>query len=442
LWLYLEVLFYFLAIIILKNKKLLYMSTKDELTVSLSKSMTINDIQKELKASNIDFSAAKKKSDYVSLYITSGLHNKEGRLSAIPEERSSSVKDEETTQKHLVEKLPENIQSITVLEELVMSISIMGHGCEDLMTPWPSSNPISAYFKNNVRVYSRSCVPDVNAIGNIFEQEDILRDVQRRFSAVPKGETAAIVSAYADEVRDEYIRDIAFAKMSKDPVSLTPGFDKVFDINNLSRVSGLSTFLCNKNFSFYMSDKKEKVPSLVEPAYKTIGIQVTDIRLRKTAMDGSISYEQIFNPSDIKYIRGDRSDFNLIYKSGVTHMLKDIIGRQDLVKPALEILGFGKKNRVMDVSLEQIYNFFQLLGIQYANIMDYTCRACSVGRMSQDLTNKIYSVEQRYSIKPVAFGLSKRSKKRKVKSKRVSNVNNKMRQRRTRRMKYQKNGQK
>ena len=116
--------------------------------------------------------------------------------------------------------------------------------------------------------------------------------------------------------------------------------------------------------------------------------------------------------------------------------------RRDLVKPALEILGFGKKDRVMDVSLEQIYNFFQLLGIQYANIMDYTCRVCSVGRMSQDLTNKIYSVEQRYSIKPVAFGLSKRSKKRKVKSKRVSNVNNKMRQRRTRRMKYQKNGQK
>ena len=37
-----------LDIIILKNKKLLYMSTKDELTVSLSKSMTINDIQKEL----------------------------------------------------------------------------------------------------------------------------------------------------------------------------------------------------------------------------------------------------------------------------------------------------------------------------------------------------------------------------------------------------------
>ena len=36
-----------LDIIILKNKKLLYMSTKDELTVSLSKSMTININQEE-----------------------------------------------------------------------------------------------------------------------------------------------------------------------------------------------------------------------------------------------------------------------------------------------------------------------------------------------------------------------------------------------------------
>ena len=368
------------------------MSSKDELTKSITKTMTIRDIQKELEASNIDFSGAKKKADYVSLYVTSGLHNKEGRLSAIPEEEQASAAKEE------------DVQSITVLEELVISISIMGHGCEDLMSPWPSQLPISTFFKNNVRVYSKSCVPDVNSIGNIFRNEDILRDVQRRFSATPKGETAAIVSAYADEVRDDYIRDVAFAKIKKDPVSLTPGFDKLSDIQNLGRVSGLSTFLCNKDFSFYMDAKTERVSSMLQPVYKTIGIQVSDIRLRKTAMDGSVSYEPIFNPSDIKYIRGDMLDHNLIYKSGVTFILKNILGRRDLVKPALEVLGFGKKDRIMDVSLEQIYNFFMLIGVKYANIMDYTCRACSVGRLSQDLTDKIYSVEQRYKVKPFAFG--------------------------------------
>jgi hypothetical protein len=383
------------------------MSSKDELTKSINK-MTIRDIQKELEASNIDFSGAKKKADYVSLYVTSGLHNKEGRLSAIPE--VSAAKEEAN----------EDVQPITVLEELIMSVTIMGHGCEDLMTPWPFETPISVYFKNNVRVYSKACVPDVNSIGNIYQNSDIIKDVQRRFSEVPKSATESIIQTYAKEVRDDYMRDIAYSKIKKEPVSLTPGFDKVSNIENLARVSNLSTFLCNKDFSFYMDSPTEKVPGVLQPVYKTIGIQVTDIRLRKTAMDGSVSYEQIFNPSDIKYSRLDWTNFNLIYKNGLTYVLKDILGRRDLVKPALEVLGFGKKDRIMDVSLEQIYNFFMLVGVKYTNIMDYTCRKCSVGHLSKSLTEQIYSVEQNFKKKPVAFGLKqsrrKHSNKRKQKT--------------------------
>lgn len=390
------------------------MSSKDELTKSINK-MTIRDIQKELEASNIDFSGAKKKADYVSLYVTSGLHNKEGRLSAIPEEEQvvviSAAKEEAN----------EDVQPITVLEELIMSVTIMGHGCEDLMTPWPFETPISVYFKNNVRVYSKACVPDVNSIGNIYQNSDIIKDVQRRFSEVPKSATESIIQTYAKEVRDDYMRDIAYSKIRKDPVSLTPGFDKVSNIENLARVSNLSTFLCNKDFSFYMDSPTEKVPGVLQPVYKTIGIQVTDIRLRKTAMDGSVSYEQIFNPTDSKYSRLDWTNFNLIYKNGLTYVLKDILGRRDLVKPALEVLGFGKKDRIMDVSLEQIYNFFMLVGVKYTNIMDYTCRKCSVGHLSKSLTEQIYSVEQNFKKKPVAFGLKqsrrrKRSNKRKQKT--------------------------
>jgi hypothetical protein len=388
------------------------MSSKDELTKSINK-MTIRDIQKELEASNIDFSGAKKKADYVSLYVTSGLHNKEGRLSMIPEEQEVVVSVAK-------EEAKEDVQPITVLEELIMSVTIMGHGCEDLMTPWPFETPISVYFKNNVRVYSKACVPDVNSIGNIYQNSDIIKDVQRRFSAVPKSATESIIQTYAKEVRDDYMRDIAYSKIKKEPVSLTPGFDKVSDIQNLGRVSDLSTFLCNKDFAFYMDSPTERVQNVIKPVYKTIGIQVTDIRLKKTTQDGSVSYEPIFNPSDIKYIRGDMSDYNLIYKSGVTFILKNILGRRDLVKPALEVLGFGKKDRIMEVSLEQIYNFFMLIGVKYANIMDYTCRACSVGRLSKSLTEQIYSVEQNFKKKPVAFGLKqsrrKHSNKRKQKT--------------------------
>ena len=291
----------------------------------------------------------------------------------------------------------------------------MGHGCEDLMTPWPSETPISVYFKNNVRVYSRACVPDVKTIGDPTENEAIIKDVQRRFSAVPKSETASIIKTYAKEVRDDYMRDIVYAKLSKDPISLIPDFDKVSDMENLARVSNLSTFLCNKDFAFFMGSKTEKIPSQIQPIYKTFGIQVTDIRLKKTALDGSVSYEQIFNPTDSKYSELDLTNFNLIYKSGITYILKDVLGRRDLVKPALDIFGFSKKDRIMDVSLEQIYIFFQMIGVKYANIMDYTCRKCAVGRLSKSLTEQIYSVEQNFKTKPVAFGVKKRSRRKHTK---------------------------
>jgi hypothetical protein len=156
---------------------------------------------------------------------------------------------------------------------------------------------------------------------------------------------------------------------------------------------------------------------MMQHVYKTVGIHLTDIRLKKTASDGTVSYEQIFSPTDPKYSRMDLTNFNLIYKNGLTYVLKDIMGRRDLVKPALEIFGFGKKDRILNLSLEQIYDFFQLVGVKYANIMDYTCRACSVGRLPQNLTDSMYRTEQRYRIKPVAFG--KRIKRRKS-SKRIN----------------------
>jgi hypothetical protein len=393
------------------------MSTKskeDDLAASISKSMTVDKLKNALSQNKIVYSTAKKKADFVDLYISNGLHNKEAV--EVKEDLVEAVKAESSNE-------VEAVASSNEVEDLIMSITIMGHGCEDLMSPWPEQLPISTYFKNNVRVYSKACVPDVNAIGNIYQNEDIIKDVQRKFSAVPKGETSAIVKAYADEVRDEYIRDVAFSKFSKAPVSLTRGFNKLSDVANLGRASNLSTFLCNKNFSFYMDSEKEKVNPMMQHVYKTVGIHLTDIRLKKTVSDGTVSYEQIFSPTDPKYSRMDLTNFNLIYKNGLTYILKEVLKRKDLVKPALEIFGFGKKDRIMDLSLEQIYNFFQLLGVKYANIMDYTCRACSIGRLSQDLTDSIYRVEQNFKIKPVAFGKrlkSKRLKSKRLKSKRTS----------------------
>ena len=200
----------------------------------------------------------------------------------------------------------------------------------------------------------------------------------------------------------------------------TPGFQKLSAQENLSKVSSLSTYLANKHFSFYNDDPKKKLTQAHQHLYKTLGLQVTDIRLKKTAMDGSVSYEQIFSPSNLNSERTtDIANHNLIYKDGLTYILKNVLNRKELVKPALAIFGFkGRQERIMELTLEQIYEFFQLVGIKYVNLMDFTCRACSIGRIPQSLTNDIYNREQQYSVKPVAFG--KRSSSKRSSSKRSS----------------------
>jgi hypothetical protein len=101
----------------------------------------------------------------------------------------------------------------------------------------------------------------------------------------------------------------------------------------------------------------------------------------------------------------------LIYKDGVKYIFKNILGMPKMAEQAYKILGFkGTQDRIMDLTLEQIYDLFILLNVSYANIMDFTCRACSIGIMPQSLTNVIYNLEQSFTNKSTAFG--KRSKKR------------------------------
>jgi hypothetical protein len=122
----------------------------------------------------------------------------------------------------------------------------------------------------------------------------------------------------------------------------------------------------------------------------------------------------------------------LIYRSGLTYILKDALKREDLINPALEIFGFTHGIEViMDVSLEQMYAFFKLLNVEYANIMDYTCRDCVVD-LDPNLAEKIYRIEQKYSVKPINFGglkknksVNKRTKNKRTKNKRTKNKRNK-----------------
>ena len=360
----------------------------NELTASISDTMTLDKLKKELNKNNIDYASAKRKSDYVDLYISNGLHRHE--------EKELEEKLEATS------LLEASLSSASLSEEIIMSIAIIGHGCEDLLSPWPSQLPISTYFKHNVRVYSQACVPDVNALGNIFRNPDVIDRINKSFSALPTSKTEEIVGIYKHQSKSDYIRNVMASLSGK---ASDVGFEKLSKTKNLERSSDLTTFLANKNFSFYIDSSTEEVPRPLKQVYTTIGIQVVDIRIKKMATDGSVSYEQLFSPTDAKYSRlNDWTTFNLIYKNGLTYIIKDVFKRKNLVKNALEIFGFGKKERIMDLSLEQIYNLFQLLGIKYVNIMDFSCRSCSIGRIPEDMSESIYTEEQKYIIKPEAFG--------------------------------------
>ena len=200
--------------------------------------------------------------------------------------------------------------------------------------------------------------------------------------------------------------------------------------------SGMSSFLFDKTFGFYDREPDENRKMIDKMLYEGIGIHVVDIREKIIEADGSIHYRRVFSPSE----RMDISNFNLIYKDGVKHMVNTVLNlfsfttpplgavmsdegvancafsmrngvKKDAatVKKALALLGFvGRQDRIMDLSLERLYDFFLLLGVDYVNIMDYTCRSCAVPMPPAVLEN-IYRIEQERSrSNPDRFGGSKK----------------------------------
>lgn len=406
---------------------------------------TITQIKTELADSNIDFSdilrEKGKKEKYVKRYVDSLdiIRATQRPIEAKTEEKQleKAEKTEEQLEKaeEQLEKAEEKVmvKAESLLDtmtqslindaeisleknEIILSLVILGHGCEELTSPWPAKSSISKYFRNNVRVYSRACVPDLVTLGNLASNPEIIQNINQRFSSIPRNETSAIVTGYAEDSRTEYQKDILYNLAQHKKQSLGSRFEKFSIFENIERASNLSAYLANKNFGFYEHSSTEKVKFNV--GYKTLGIHIADIRVKKTNKDGEVSYEKIFSPTD--YEKTDTTNFNLIYKDGITFILKNLLGVPQMKSQALQILGFkGKQDRIMDLTLDQLYDLLMLLNVSYANIMDFTCRSCSIGIIPQSLTDSIYNMEQNFSVKSTAFGRqskSKRSKSHRTKS--------------------------
>lgn len=273
---------------------------------------------------------------------------------------------------------------------LIMSVAIFGHGCEDYSKPL---KPVQF----GQHVYSRSCMPGTASIGNKYPVRGMLDDIRGRFSS-DSGDTLSILESYAVTAKDEYQKVL----------NETGSIDHVRA--NVSRSSGMSSFMFDKTFGFYDREPGENKKTIDKMLYEGIGIHVVDIREKIIEADGSVHYRRVFSPSE----RMDISNFNLIYKDGVKHIVKDGVKKD--AKAALAVLGFvGRQDRIMDLSLERLYDFFLLLGVDYVNIMDYTCRSCAVPMPPAVLEN-IYRIEQERSrINPDRFGGSKKRGWRKTK---------------------------
>ena len=296
-------------------------------------------------------------------------------------------------------------------KDIIMSIAIFGHGCEDFDTPL--TDDLADYYRNNVRVYSRACVPGIISVGNILENEDIIRDVRGRFLR-----TEHVIDKYIDDMKPVYsdrVRGFHEGISKKTDIKAAKAANDRF----LQRSSGLSTFLFEKEFGFYEDTPNEKLsslPKLVQAKYPTLGVHVVNVSVKITNDDGSVHYESIFDPLDERFRRFDFTMFNLIYKDGLKQLLgelRQLLGefeKKQLVKEAQTCLGFiGKATRVSTLSLSQLYNFFRLLGVRYVNIMDYTCRSCA-SNINQSILENIYRIEQEHvGVKRGLFGGKKRS---------------------------------
>ena len=425
---------------------------EDELSASISKSMTIDKLKEELKNANISISGLKKKEDYVHRYISNGLHNglsvtaskATSVTTATPKappklsmaarmrefRKAQAASKAEAERKAETERKAEaeaESKGEAEEEELILSLMINAHGGESY--EFIPHTPVAEYYKNNVRVYSRACVPGVLSLRDRRSVRKSIDKAFTIFSNNPGKATQEVMAEYTGVDRGHYRKFL-------DSFSECPTNQST--LKNKERCGGLSTYLSQKQFTF--TDPITSKP-IMESDHnwnqfvESRGINVSDIRLKVTASDGSVTYRNIFNPYEnmahyYRYIDNGNPDddspdmitkFNLIYRHGLEFILKDVLHKEELIGPALEIFKFKEgEKKISGLDLEQLYKFFKLVGIKYVNIIDHSCRYFypNIG-LTEKKAEELFEKEQQYSVKPTAFG--KRSDGKRLRSRRRNN---------------------
>jgi hypothetical protein len=278
-------------------------------------------------------------------------------------------------------------------KEIILSVVINGHGCEDFTRPWPPDTEISQFFKNNVRVYSVACVPDIDSLLSRNDEQLIMQNISNQFD-LSERETKEVLDTFKESYRGSYVGEInTLEETQKDnPTIKNPDFHRAKQPVYLDRSSNLITYLSNKTYSF----DDEISRSLFN------GISVSDIRIKITDENGIVTYRPI------RFPKHNFNMHNLIHKDGVETILETFQNKLDIsrsLETIFEILGFDEdEDRLTRITLRQLFEFFKELNISYVNIFDLTCRACQTGKLDPVEIERIYDYESNFNEKPVAFG--------------------------------------
>jgi hypothetical protein len=290
-------------------------------------------------------------------------------------------------------------------EELILSVVIFGHGCEDFLNPFPIESDIGEYYRNNVRVYSTPTVPDITSIMAPTRVKHIVDNIRSKFTDIPEAETREIVNSVKEEIRSEYQASVA----RTDQLGIfntDPTFKRNMEPRYLSQASNLVAYLANKEFWFYDETEEEEIKTPIQKRiHENIGMHVTDIRRKITDSAGEIRYEQVPLPPQRLSVY-----FNLSYKDGVKNIVKHIqkeLGINTDIKEIGRILGFNRpkqKDRLKMITLVELFEFFKACHIDYVNIFDLTCRSCKTRRLNETEIANIGNFESSVSRNTKAFG--------------------------------------
>jgi len=292
-------------------------------------------------------------------------------------------------------------------ENIILSIAIFSHGGEDYSKTM--EEPFASFYKNNVRVFSRACLPGMSSFTNtttrseeIARMINICQDKDNQMKS-----TNELLEQHMCEIKPSYIAQVNSSTISSMYPEITRHTDKM---------CGTSTYLSPKTFEFDEGD----------------GIYLVDVRKQIIYDDGSVEYEILFKPKAGKALsKFDVEYWNILKQEGMKYMLEKF--KREPIKnakvteknTAYEILLRGHKTHYRgsiialprtstDLStrtnLEGIYDLCKYLGIDYLNIVDNACR---VSLSSKQLTeHEILELHEREQAKKNIGEFGGKNKKR------------------------------